>query len=82
MNIDNKTELEKKVENVLKRIKPIIQMDGGDIELVKVEEDSGKVYVKLSGACHGCPASAMTLQFGVMRALKQSIPEITEVLTV
>jgi len=66
-----------KVEEVLEKIRPSLQMDGGDIELVDVED--GVVKVRLTGACHGCPMSAMTLKMGVEKVLKSEIPEITKV---
>ncbi|MBW1981565.1 MAG: NifU family protein [Deltaproteobacteria bacterium] len=67
-----------RVEQALTKIRPALQRDGGDIELVDVEEN-GVVKVRLTGACHGCPMSQMTLKAGVERVLKQQIPEITSV---
>jgi Fe-S cluster biogenesis protein NfuA len=69
-----------KVEAVLDQIKPALQADGGDVELVDVTD--GLVKLKLTGACSGCPMSAMTLKMGIERALKQQIPEIKEVVAV
>ena len=66
-----------KVEKVLEEIRPNLQADGGDIELVGVENDV--VKVRLKGACAGCPMSTMTLQWGVEQVLKKKIPEITRV---
>lgn len=63
------------------RIRPAIQMDGGDIELVDVD-DKGIVSVRLRGACAGCPGAKMTLKMGVERALKQAIPQVSEVVCV
>jgi len=63
------------------RIRPAIQMDGGDIELVDVNE-RGVVSVRLRGACAGCPGARMTLKMGVERTLKQVIPQVTEVVCV
>jgi Fe-S cluster biogenesis protein NfuA len=60
------------------RIRPGIQMDGGDIELVEVT-DEGTVRVKLTGHCVGCPMAGLTLFMGVERTLKQEIPEVTRV---
>lgn len=68
---------EEKVEEVLEQIRPHLQADGGDVELVSI--DDGVVTVKLTGACHGCPMSQMTLKNGVERILKENIPEITSV---
>ncbi|MHB0869087.1 MAG: NifU family protein [Chloroflexota bacterium] len=69
--------MEDKVSKVLESIRPGLQMDGGDIELVAVE--GGVVKVRLMGACAGCPMSMMTLQMGVERAIKREVPEIVRV---
>lgn len=68
--------MKEKVQEVINEIRPNLQADGGDIDLVDVTDD-GIVKVKLSGACHGCPGAAMTLKMGVERLLKQRIPEVT-----
>ncbi len=70
--------LREKVEKSLESIRPSLQLDGGDVELVDVSED-GVVKVKLQGACHGCPMAAMTLQMGIERTLRKDVPEITAV---
>jgi len=67
-----------KVEKALEDVRPSLQADGGDIELVEVKED-GTVLVKLQGACAGCPMSQMTLKQGVEAYLKKQIPEVTSV---
>ncbi|MBF8436504.1 NifU family protein [Halanaerobiaceae bacterium Z-7014] len=67
-----------KVQDVLDQIRPGLQADGGDVELVAVEDD-GTVKVRLTGACAGCPMSTMTLKNGIERALKDHIPEVKEV---
>lgn len=67
-----------KVEKALENIRPYLQADGGDVELVKVTEE-GIVEVRLTGACNGCPMSAMTLRAGVERALIREIPGIRRV---
>ena len=69
-----------KVETALTRIRPALQADGGDVELVDVNE--GVVKVRLTGACGGCPMATMTLQHGIERVLREQIPEIKEVLAV
>ena len=69
--------IKKRVEKVLDEIKPRIQADGGDIELVEVEKD--KVRVRLKGACAGCPMAALTLKQGVERVIKAKLPEIKSV---
>ena len=73
--------MKEKVETVLKKIRPMLQADGGDVTLIAVEED-GTVKVKLTGACGSCPMSTMTLKNGIERLLKQEIPEVKEVLSV
>lgn len=70
--------LKEKVEEVINKVRPNLQADGGDIELVEVTED-GVVKVKLQGACHGCPGAAMTLKMGVERLLKANVPEVKSV---
>lgn len=67
-----------KVEKALNNIRPYLQADGGDVELVKVSEE-GIVEVRLTGACKGCPMSQMTLRAGVERALIREIPGIRRV---
>ena len=67
------------VAAVLDLIRPNLQMDGGDVELIDVQED-GTVVVKLQGACHGCPMASMTLANGIERILKDRIPEVTRVI--
>ena len=66
-----------KVKEVLNEIRPSLQADGGDVELVEIEE--GIVKVKLKGACHGCPMSTMTLKTGIEKYLKERLPEIKAV---
>jgi len=68
-----------RVEQALDLIRPALQNDGGNVELVDVDEDNGIVKVKLVGACGSCPMSQMTLRMGVERVLKEQIPEIVEV---
>ncbi|MFH0861164.1 MAG: NifU family protein [Candidatus Altiarchaeota archaeon] len=72
--------MKKKVESALEKIRPMLQMDGGDIELVGIEGNT--VKVKLRGACHGCPMSQMTLQHGVEKAIKEAVPQIEKVVSV
>jgi len=72
--------LKEKVEAALERIRPVLQADGGDVELVEIGED-GIVKVRLKGACAGCPMSQMTLKQGIESTLKQEIPEVKEVIS-
>jgi len=71
--------VQQRVSAVIEKIRPMLQADGGDIELVGVAEDTGIVSVRLQGACKGCPGAAMTLKMGVERHLKQHVPEVTGV---
>lgn len=68
------------IEKVLNQLRPMIQGDGGDIQLVKYEDNI--VYVKLLGACVHCPISQITLKLGVEEALKQELPKLKEVVAV
>jgi len=68
------------VQAVLNKIRPSLQADGGDVTLVDVK--GGKVSVKLTGACGGCPMSQMTLKMGIERLLKSELPEVKEVVAV
>jgi len=70
-----------KVELALNKIRPSLMADGGNVELVEVTSD-GKVKVRLTGACHGCPMSQMTLKEGIERMIKEEIPEVKEVISV
>jgi len=70
-----------KIEAALEKIRPSLQADGGDVELVEITAD-GVVKVKMTGACSGCPMKQMTLQMGIGRALKEEIPEIKEIVAV
>ena len=72
--------MKEKVEAALAKIRPALQADGGDVELVGV--DGGVVKVILKGACAGCPMSTMTLKSGIERILKEEIPEVKEVVAV
>lgn len=70
--------MREKVQEVIDKIKPNLQADGGDVELIEITED-GIVKVKLLGACHGCPMAQMTLKNGIERLLKNAVPEVTAV---
>ena len=72
--------MREKVEQVLAQIRPSLQADGGDVELVGVTD--GTVKVRLKGACAGCPMSTMTLQMGIERVLKEKVPEVKQVIAV
>jgi Fe-S cluster biogenesis protein NfuA len=68
-----------KILEVLDSIRPAIQADGGDVELVEYRPDDGVVEVRLLGACESCPISMMTLKEGIERRIKSSVPEVAEV---
>lgn len=73
--------MREKVEAALGRIRPMLQRDGGDVELVDVDEN-GVVKVRLKGACGGWAMAVVTLKMGIERSLKKEIPEVTEVVAV
>jgi Fe-S cluster biogenesis protein NfuA len=70
-----------KVQDVINLIRPAVQAVGGDIEIVDVSGD-GVVQIRFHGACHGCPSSTMTLQDGIVRILREKVPEVTQVVPV
>jgi Fe-S cluster biogenesis protein NfuA len=72
--------MNEKVKKALDEIRPALQADGGDVELVDFKD--GIVKVKLTGACGGCPMATMTLKKGIERVLKQQVPEVKEVVSV
>ena len=69
------------VQQALEEIRPMLQADGGDVELVEITED-GVVRVRLQGACHGCPMSQMTVKNGIEKLLKERVEGVTEVVSV
>jgi Fe-S cluster biogenesis protein NfuA len=70
--------MQEKVEKALLKVRPSLQADGGDVELIEVS-DEGVVKVKLTGACGGCPMASMTLKAGIERVLKEEVPEVKRV---
>ena len=79
MNVDD--EMKENIQKAINQIRPNLQADGGDVELVDVTDD-GIVKVKLLGACRGCPMSQMTLKMGIEKYLKKEVPEVKEVVAV
>ncbi|OHB32911.1 MAG: hypothetical protein A2X84_04810 [Desulfuromonadaceae bacterium GWC2_58_13] len=73
--------MKQQVQEALNLVRPALQADGGDVELVDVTED-GVVKVKLKGACGSCPMSTMTLKMGIERTLKEKVPGVKEVVQV
>ena len=70
-----------RVQAVVDWLRPIIQSDGGDVELVNVSED-GVVQIRFHGACIGCPSAGMTLREGLERNIKEKVPEVREVIPI
>ena len=72
--------MREKIEAAINRVRPALQADGGDVELVEVKD--GVVSVRLTGACGGCPMATMTLRNGIERIIKAEVPEVKEVVAV
>ncbi|MBF0273787.1 MAG: NifU family protein [Nitrospinae bacterium] len=73
--------MEEEIKAALEKVRPGLQMDGGDVDFVGVDEN-GVVQVKLRGACGSCPSAMMTLKFGIETRLKEEVPGVTEVVAV
>ena len=80
-NCGSQDTFDQQVKEVIQSIRPMLQNDGGDIELVGIDEDN-TVKVRLQGACKGCPGAQMTLKMGVERLLKEKLPQVKEVVAV
>jgi Fe-S cluster biogenesis protein NfuA len=74
--------MEEKVKKVIEELRKYLQADGGDVELVSVDEATGEVKVRLKGACQGCPMAQVTLTNGVENRLKDEVPGVTKVIAV
>ena len=72
--------MREKIEAALEQIRPALLADGGDVQLIDV--NNGVVTVRLTGACYGCPMAAMTLRQGIEQVLKQHVPEVKEVIAI
>ena len=72
--------MREKIEAALEQVRPALQADGGDVELVNVND--GVVSIKLKGACGGCPMSTMTLKMGIERVLKERVSEVKKVVAI
>jgi Fe-S cluster biogenesis protein NfuA len=79
--LKEENKMKDKVQKAIEMVRPGLQADGGDVELIDVSAD-GVVKVKLTGACHGCPMSQMTLKMGIEKIIKKQVPEIKEVISV
>ncbi len=82
MMYQSMNQMEQQIEEVLERVRPALRMDGGGIELVKYDEATGAVHVRLRGACVGCPMSSITLKMGIEAALQEALPQVKEVIAV
>ena len=76
--MENKESIMRKLHNIIEQVRPYLQADGGDVNLVDLTDD-GVVLVELTGACGSCPYSTMTLKNGIESVIKKAIPEIQEV---
>lgn len=76
------TNMKDQIKKVLDEIRPSLQTDGGDVELVDVDEKAGVVKVKLIGTCHHCPMAAMTLEQGIARVLKSKVKGVKDVVAI
>lgn len=74
--------MQEKIIKQLEKIRPHLQMDGGDVEFISYDEVSGTLNVKLQGACSGCPMSQITLQQGIAKTIQEEIPEVKIVVAV
>lgn len=77
-----KISMQEKIEKALKKIRPSLQADGGDVELVSWDEKTGVARVKMTGMCSGCPMAAITLKQGIEVEVKKEAPEVKEVVSV
>jgi len=74
--------MKEQIQKILEKIRPSLQMDGGDVELVDVDEKKGIVKVKLQGSCSHCPMSQMTLKMGIETEIKKGVKGVKEVIAV
>ena len=73
--------MKEEVQKAIDLVRPSLQADGGDVELIDVSDD-GTVKVRLTGVCHGCPMSQMTLKMGIEKVIKSKVPDVKEVVAV
>lgn len=79
---DTTTDARSRIEAALDEIRPALQFDGGDVELLDWSEDTGVVTISMVGACHGCSMSSVTLQAGLERIVKERVPEVKAVVNI
>ncbi len=73
------SDLYTRVDQALERIRPAVQADGGNVEIVNIDAEKGVLYLQMQGACGGCPSSRMTLRAGIERIVREMVPEIQRV---
>jgi Fe-S cluster biogenesis protein NfuA len=73
---------EERIQEVLEQIRPALHADGGDVEFLGYDEEEGVVHLRLMGACESCPISMLTLKEGIERRIRNTLPEVNEVLAV
>ncbi|MFA4989532.1 MAG: NifU family protein [Candidatus Omnitrophota bacterium] len=73
--------MKERIEKALEKVRPMLQADGGNVELIEVTDD-GVVKLKLKGSCGSCPMSSMTLKMGIERIIRQEVPEVKEVVAI
>lgn len=71
--------IEENIKKYIEDVRPSLQADGGDVEYVRFEEETGTAWVRLKGSCHGCPMSQITLKQGIEKYLRDNIPELKSV---
>ena len=76
------TDIRARIEAALDELRPALQFDGGDVELLGWSEDTGVVTISMTGACHGCSMSTVTLQAGLERIVKERVPEVKAVVNI
>jgi len=74
--------MKEQIQKILEKIRPSLQMDGGDVELIEVDEKKGIVKVKLQGSCSHCPMSQMTLKMGIEAEIKKGVKGVKEVIAI
>lgn len=74
--------IRERVEQALDRVRPTLQQDGGGIEVIDINEETGVLKVSFQGACQGCPFAKMTLEMGIETLVKEAIPEIKQIVAV
>jgi Fe-S cluster biogenesis protein NfuA len=74
--------ISQRIEDALETIRPALRVDGGDVEFVNFSDDDGVAWIRLTGACGGCPISSVTVKHGIERRVRAAVPEVTQVAVV